>query len=768
MLNHVIRIDLHIHSKASAYKESNDCVKHSDVKHIDDLLSKLTSPENSIDLFSVTDHNRFDADLYAALFDRIKERNMDIKLLAGVEFDVELQEGKPFAHIITIFNAKTPDDRRRIQDVIEQDGLIIRKDAFYEADKFESLLKHIGLDAVLIVHQHSGFGGNQHKRSAGKASDEAVQLYKYGYFDALEYNNRHIQGVLRGELADLNLPARVVIGSDCHEWNCYPRHDRDSAMPSAYFAEIRALPTFRGLVMALTSPNTRIGFREPVWKDSYCKRIDLCGKNVPLSPGLNVIIGENGSGKSSLLSLLCDDASSKKNYVRRIANEYRFRCEHKPVSPVYVHQGELQDKYGNDTVFDSSLFRVPDNTIFSNSVRSFAESLKQRILFHIGIDTLISQARQKTFLQDSDLEEDTFQFTVSYSDDFANEGNPWTEHVIALTNIISLLDGELSSNAYTPSEATDLENASKLINGVLESIRIKEHAKTQETKVKGIILNAFKRYDLDIEQRSEDVDRKRSEYRKDRAAFIGTIVALARNASTAEPEVKSSKVQNGLGITRVQKNGLSFARSARYSESDDFAEDFFACFNTHYQSLREIDKIRSRDEMEKALPRCKPGAWETSFDALVEKFIQSMCETHDTILDIDNNASGNTLGEKALTYYKYMSYDTSSMGVFIADQPEDNISNQRISTELVEYLDDLRRRVQVIIVTHNPLLVVNIDADNVIALRRTESNDPDVIAGCLESEDGYGSVLGEVAAVLDGGKDAIKRRLAAYDTLNRD
>lgn len=112
-----------------------------------------------------------------------------------------------------------------------------------------------------------------------------------------------------------------------------------------------------------------------------------------------------------------------------------------------------------------------------------------------------------------------------------------------------------------------------------------------------------------------------------------------------------------------------------------------------------------------------------------------------------------------------MSYGPAGAEVFVADQPEDNISNQRINSDLVEYLADLRRRSQVILVTHNPLLVVNLDADNVIALRRDKKGPDRVVSGCLESED-TGSVLSEVASILDGGKEAIKRRLAAYGSLN--
>lgn len=69
MLNNNIRIDLHIHSKASEYKEESNYVDNSNINKIDTLLSKLQ--ENNINLMSITDHNRFDYELYKKIKESI-------------------------------------------------------------------------------------------------------------------------------------------------------------------------------------------------------------------------------------------------------------------------------------------------------------------------------------------------------------------------------------------------------------------------------------------------------------------------------------------------------------------------------------------------------------------------------------------------------------------------------------------------------------------------------------------------------------------------
>lgn len=58
MLNNNIKIDLHIHSKASEYKESEGYVSDSNIDNINVLLSKVE--ENKVNMISITDHNMFD------------------------------------------------------------------------------------------------------------------------------------------------------------------------------------------------------------------------------------------------------------------------------------------------------------------------------------------------------------------------------------------------------------------------------------------------------------------------------------------------------------------------------------------------------------------------------------------------------------------------------------------------------------------------------------------------------------------------------------
>ena len=99
----------------------------------------------------------------------------------------------------------------------------------------------------------------------------------------------------------------------------------------------------------------------------------------------------------------------------------------------------------------------------------------------------------------------------------------------------------------------------------------------------------------------------------------------------------------------------------------------------------------------------------------------------------------------------------------IIDQPEDNISNFKIKEELIKYLNNLRDSKQIIFVTHNPLLVVNLDVDNVIFLENIDGKIK-AVSGCLEDE--KNEMLDIISIKMDGGRETIEKRLKIYGTKN--
>ena len=282
--------------------------------------------------------------------------------------------------------------------------------------------------------------------------------------------------------------------------------------------------------------------------------------------------------------------------------------------------------------------------------------------------------------------------------------------------------------------------------------------------VKGVISNSIKAYDQRTEQRSSEEDNEKAAYKKAKRSFVDDVVWLAQQSSVEKNPPVFPVLDNGAGVSQKPSQGFKFVRRAKYSDSSDLLGDFLQCFNKAYQDLGKLLSIQSVEDITSAIPSCaKP--WEASFDTMVDKFIKAQECVTDTIMDVESAKMGNTLGEMSLTYYRYVTSAQASLSVFMADQPEDNISNNRVSSHLTDYFNGLRLRSQVIIVTHSPLLVVNQDADNVIVLKQGKEKPLDVSFGCLESND-KGVILEEVSNIMDGGIEAIRKRMRAYDAID--
>lgn len=106
---------------------------------------------------------------------------------------------------------------------------------------------------------------------------------------------------------------------------------------------------------------------------------------------------------------------------------------------------------------------------------------------------------------------------------------------------------------------------------------------------------------------------------------------------------------------------------------------------------------------------------------------------------------------------EYIVHQETRNPLFI-DQPEDNVDNQTIYGEIKRWFMTLKKMRQVIVVTHDANIVINADADNVILA--TQQNDGSFAYkyGALEHAD----ILEDASLILDGGKEAVRRRLVKY------
>lgn len=90
----------------------------------------------------------------------------------------------------------------------------------------------------------------------------------------------------------------------------------------------------------------------------------------------------------------------------------------------------------------------------------------------------------------------------------------------------------------------------------------------------------------------------------------------------------------------------------------------------------------------------------------------------------------------------------------VLDQPEDDLDNHLIYDLIVTQLRNIKQKRQVLVVTHNANIVVNGDAENVVALDVRSGQTRIVTQGALQDV----SVRGEICRVMEGGRKALAER----------
>ena len=132
-------------------------------------------------------------------------------------------------------------------------------------------------------------------------------------------------------------------------------------------------------------------------------------------------------------------------------------------------------------------------------------------------------------------------------------------------------------------------------------------------------------------------------------------------------------------------------------------------------------------------------------------------------------------GKKSFVLLKLLIELDNSKWPILLDQPEDELDNHSIYNDLVQFIKTKKKERQIIIVTHNPNLVVGADAECVIVANqygeKSESRFK-YISGALEDtfkKENEKDVLEKqgiqehVCDILEGGKIAFEKRKKKYN-----
>ena len=757
------KFDLHIHSIFSARTKSGDeaIVADSKIENLHILLRKLI--ENNVNMVAITDHNIFDEDIYLELKKQESESNSIYKVLPGVEIDLNINE--KIVHVVCIFDDTVSQHTDKIVAGFEQR-------TNYSVDELAAMLRKIELGTILIAHQKCDYTTDrQQKTSLSYCGKE--QFYKFigcEFFDALEIQNTKVEGILKSRFSEDNISdVKLITGSDCHEWEAYPAHHIGGAVTELMY--MKALPTFQGLVMSVTD-NSRIYKYIESPKENTLKEL-IIGVNgneqrIPLSDKINVIIGDNSVGKSTLVKYLSGVAEKDAiNFLK----SHKVLILSEPLIEEFFNfsgQGKIRE------MFETNEEKLPIKERFKEYFNPIDKTKYENIIKYI-------LSYYKKVWEKNDLINNNMQLLNRnvYIPVFTESD----KHYLSIESNILKQKNSYKSLSYIFEELflkfKDFNEFKDIMlkEDVDELLEIREKIisiggkyyqihrnKEFELEIQSIFEYETKQYTEDISKQSSSDEVMLNTYRTEYQRAIDSICLDLEYKFTSVDSVWNDFKEFKINDSINQMGKYCFVNKVVKSEKINrtLIENYIASFHNTEKPLEELtasevlNSIRTKRLVAKTAENINQ-----LLSIIYNEFLQEyMTTTVEIKQGNDKLNESNSAGINALYYIDILS-ETYCKPIFIIDQPEDDVSQSRIASNLIPSLKTLSNKAQIIIVTHNPQLVVNLDVDNVIVIKK-DDDDVNFYSGPLEFNNKDYAILDLVAQTLDGGAEVIRKRWKRY------
>lgn len=687
------KIDLHIHSVYSCAKDKKK-VAFNTIDNIDVLAERLNA--NGVQMCAITDHDVFRFDMYKALKDYENDEQYSvIKVFPGIEFTVEFigDKGPTILHVIAVFNDEDEIKVAKIADCLVDDKgkIAYDKGSAFSEEKFLSILRSIDLDTALIVHQKSSLTAfRPYKNDVKTVGEEKFQEFVYtDYFEAFEFKNRKNEVFNKNFLNahDLTEDIRFITGSDCHDWRHYPKETENDNTDFVY-TYVKCLPCFRGLVMAITDHRrikTVNSFFNPT--ETYTKNLQIMidGENyvVPLSRGINVIIGDNSIGKSLLLHKLTEYRKQQEGLLNKsvVRGYEKYLKKHNieigtiiPAAEIFAFdmQGEIRDKFEQEKIksddFLSPYYPAPIksgaykekiqrklNVIFAFLEEKFALELLEAQLGRFKIlDEDIEQAESITFVGSVSKNNRRVEGYNNISGD--------------LDNVVEQIETIMESPWLEQDDRKQLEYIIEQLDSMsMRYGKKKKRAERENTKI-ALFQNAVSKFKQKYQSSVSDTQKKLSTYNENIDNAAEAIAAIIRRREKLTvPDFRIEKETIQIQTERV--HDYEFNSRLGITEIDEeYVKSLFA--SEMKKGTKKSVLEMSQDELSERLSYFT-GAPSEALNELKSKIQEKVDDDLANKFTITQAGKDRTQelssGLDAQIYFDILSYETSHDGMYIID-----------------------------------------------------------------------------------------------------
>ena len=776
-----MKIYLHIHSKASSAKDGAK-VKNNTKENLPLLVGKLN--DNEVNICAITDHDVFSYELYSELKKAEIEDNTIKKVLPGVEFSVQFSLDNSISpiHIIAIFSDLDDEKVKKIAEILDINNP--STGGAYSEEEFLSILREIDIDTILIAHQKNSLSSQKPRKNDANSLGNAkfLEFVYTDYFEAFEFKNKRNEILNKAFLTTSNLEEslRFITGTDCHDWSCYPSEDLSDKMTDFPYTYAKCLPTFKGLVMAITD-YSRLKTVNSFFNGSqqYVKKMSLKVENtifdVPLSQGINVIIGDNSIGKSLLLHALTNfekpgamklPAKTKSGYMKYIQKNKLEIMSKIPIEGIFCFdmQGEVRAKFEenklNASDFLREYFPPPVNSrVYRNAVENEIKRMIQYLKKKFDIESQINKLNvfeipiietapeSLTYIQNLRKSKQKTEKQVavfSKINEIVNEleellkldiGKSDSEYILSTIQLFKVMKEKYNRKIKCiESENEKVEKVAKAIAGVAE-----KHKKTVTDNQK--TYSSFSEKTDNLIEQIVDLLKKR----KRLSGYKPQL--LEKHIRPNSSKIFDYEFISKLNIERIDTDYIN------------------ALVNSTLKIRKKIDwDTITEPVLKNSLLKYDESIPVLEFFELKikERLDKDFENTNAIIFQGMDKYEEMSSGLDAKIYFDLLSYEVTRSGVYIIDQPEDNISQSAIRNYLLSRFKTMGENRQIIMVTHNPQFIVNLDIDNLVFISKKDGKIK-IQSGALEYACTEYNVLDIVAQNIDGGLETIQKRWKRYD-----
>lgn len=810
------RIDLHQHTNHDI--DCNGTLVQSNYSHLD--YFKWLEQQN-VKIKAVTCHNNID--LAEQIKQAIVSDFLGINHLVGVEIDYCFDELE--FHAITILSPNV--DIIKFANKLNEIRTSKGNNVFFNKEDFSKL--HTEIEFIFIPHAIKDKG--IFEKSVGDLEvstiDWVVKSLISGMSEPILFENTrdyHIYSVAekisrtlrRTDVTYEKLPSYV--GTDYKFDNDEDRKNKILEKPQY---SIFSQPTYRGLEIAIRNHRTRLSLDEQIInREKYIYEIKVKGQNefeestIKLSPGLNVIIGDSGSGKTLLLNQIFFQI--KNRALKAAMKDPKAKEDENPYKSKVGKVDLLEIKFDKNYAFeDISVLEIPN--IYSEILKTQENDSSLPAMF--GIDNTNS-ANQ--VILDYKKKVSSYQDNLDMQDLYKNNGSK--NYLNVSTAIEFMVKNKIEKTLFNLEikfyDETNLNKVKTKIEKIEKYISNEEKIKEyfinmkpllSDTEAKKLVDELIEKYSAVIEKLQEEwvntqvVQNKLlfeqklyemiNENIKKSIDMLGNKEKVFSERKTIATKELNSLIQNIKGLIKseieelnfdlsfpyselkieIEKNCNSYARISlnddrfKIKEVDILENPLFNMSNikTKIKGLAlEIVNFNDSTEVKKLTSILNKN--EINLSSIINEIEQIPKNVEIYLSETDEwkliqNTNKGDIAKKSIEYYFNELVKTAQPNIILIDQPENDVDKSFITSTLSNFIKDKKSDKQIIVTSHDAIIAINSDVNKIIEATINKNNKFEYISYDLEYvRDKVLEATNRVSKILDGGKDNIKKRYQIY------